>query len=324
MLGEPDPFLVIEAGAGNGRLAREVLRGRARVPARAALRPRRAVAGAAGRAARAARARTGRRGAGPVRPARGRRRAGRARALGRTRVHRARGAARAVGHRRRRARERAARQPAVRRRATTTASRWLEVRVGHREADESGAEGFEELLVPADNDLGYDVDRRVLVFPFPVASTTGSARASGCCDSASCSSSTTRRRSAGSVSGPGCAPTGRTRPEPGRSTHRASRTSPPTWSSEQLERRERRSRVVRTDRQAEWLGCLGIDELVDEGRRRWREAGAQRGDLEALAGRSRVSEAAALDRPGRPRRARGGAVRRGRRRVAASPVGEGD
>ena len=40
----------------------------------------------------------------------------------------------------------------------------------------------------------------------------------------------------------------------------------------------------------------GIDELVDEGRRAW-EAGAARGDLEALAGRSRVTEAAALTDP---------------------------
>ncbi len=59
---------------------------------------------------------------------------------------------------------------------------------------------------------------------------------------------------------------------------------------------------VRADRQAEWLAALGIDDLVAEGRRIW-EAGAARGDLEALAGRSRVTEAAALDRPRRSRRA---------------------
>ncbi|HEY5172192.1 MAG TPA: hypothetical protein VIK54_10740, partial [Acidimicrobiia bacterium] len=42
----------------------------------------------------------------------------------------------------------------------------------------------------------------------------------------------------------------------------------------------------------------GIDELVTEGRRVW-EAGAAGGGIEALAGRSRVSEAAALtDRGG--------------------------
>jgi SAM-dependent MidA family methyltransferase len=48
--------------------------------------------------------------------------------------------------------------------------------------------------------------------------------------------------------------------------------------------------------QADWLRSLGIDALVDEGRAAW-EAGAARGDLEALAGRSRVTEAAALTDP---------------------------
>jgi NADH dehydrogenase [ubiquinone] 1 alpha subcomplex assembly factor 7 len=48
--------------------------------------------------------------------------------------------------------------------------------------------------------------------------------------------------------------------------------------------------------QADWLRSLGIDALVDEGRAAW-EAGAARGDLEALAGRSRATEAAALTDP---------------------------
>ena len=51
----PIPFLVVEAGAGNGRLARDVLRAAPGVPARAALRARRALGRAARRAARAAR-----------------------------------------------------------------------------------------------------------------------------------------------------------------------------------------------------------------------------------------------------------------------------
>ncbi len=50
---------------------------------------------------------------------------------------------------------------------------------------------------------------------------------------------------------------------------------------------------LRIDTQAEWLSALGIDDLVAEGRRRW-EAGAAEGGLEALAGRSRITEAAAL------------------------------
>jgi len=53
---------------------------------------------------------------------------------------------------------------------------------------------------------------------------------------------------------------------------------------------------IRVDRQAEWLAALGIGDLVDEGRRMWAE-GAARGDLEALAGRSRVGEAEALTDP---------------------------
>ncbi len=48
--------------------------------------------------------------------------------------------------------------------------------------------------------------------------------------------------------------------------------------------------------QALWLRGLGIDDLAEEGARQWRE-GAHRGDLDALAGRSRVHEAAALTDP---------------------------
>jgi SAM-dependent MidA family methyltransferase len=50
--------------------------------------------------------------------------------------------------------------------------------------------------------------------------------------------------------------------------------------------------------QADVLGRWGIEALVEEGRRRWAE-GAARGDLAALAGRSRIREAEALlDRRG--------------------------
>jgi SAM-dependent MidA family methyltransferase len=55
-------------------------------------------------------------------------------------------------------------------------------------------------------------------------------------------------------------------------------------------------RVERECTQAEWLRDLGIDALVAEGQRVW-EAGAARGDLAALAGRSRATEAAALTDP---------------------------
>jgi SAM-dependent MidA family methyltransferase len=54
--------------------------------------------------------------------------------------------------------------------------------------------------------------------------------------------------------------------------------------------------VMSSRTQADWLRDLGIDELVEDGRRAWDE-GAARGDLAALAGRSRINEAAALTDP---------------------------
>ncbi len=52
----------------------------------------------------------------------------------------------------------------------------------------------------------------------------------------------------------------------------------------------------RIETQAEWLRSHGIDELVDEGRRVWEER-KHLGDLEAMRARSRVNEAAALTDP---------------------------
>jgi SAM-dependent MidA family methyltransferase len=52
--------------------------------------------------------------------------------------------------------------------------------------------------------------------------------------------------------------------------------------------------IVRT--QAEWLRSLGLDELVDEGRRQWAER-AHAPDVDALRARSRVREAEALTDP---------------------------
>jgi SAM-dependent MidA family methyltransferase len=63
---------------------------------------------------------------------------------------------------------------------------------------------------------------------------------------------------------------------------------------DQLSAAVRAPDTVRT--QAQWLALHGIADLVGEGRRVW-EAGAARGDLEALAGRSRVREAEALTDP---------------------------
>jgi SAM-dependent MidA family methyltransferase len=67
---------------------------------------------------------------------------------------------------------------------------------------------------------------------------------------------------------------------------------------ETLRRGVRRAgaRLAAERSQAEWLAGLGVAELVEEGRRRW-SAGAATADLEALAGRSRGPEAAALCDP---------------------------
>jgi SAM-dependent MidA family methyltransferase len=48
--------------------------------------------------------------------------------------------------------------------------------------------------------------------------------------------------------------------------------------------------------QSEFLGVHGLDELVEDARRRWQDRAAI-GDLEAVAARSRISEAAALTDP---------------------------
>jgi NADH dehydrogenase [ubiquinone] 1 alpha subcomplex assembly factor 7 len=57
-----------------------------------------------------------------------------------------------------------------------------------------------------------------------------------------------------------------------------------------------RFRLVAAPTQREWLQALGVDELVADARRRWDERAAV-GDLEALAARSWLSEAAALTDP---------------------------
>ncbi len=53
---------------------------------------------------------------------------------------------------------------------------------------------------------------------------------------------------------------------------------------------------ARVRRQADWLADLGLDELVEDGRRTWSER-AHIGDLEAVRGRSRIGEAEALTDP---------------------------
>jgi SAM-dependent MidA family methyltransferase len=54
--------------------------------------------------------------------------------------------------------------------------------------------------------------------------------------------------------------------------------------------------ITQEETQADFLSALGIEDLVEEGRAIWQER-AHLGDLEAIAGRSRVGEAAALTDP---------------------------
>jgi SAM-dependent MidA family methyltransferase len=55
--------------------------------------------------------------------------------------------------------------------------------------------------------------------------------------------------------------------------------------------------VTADSTQSDWLARLGIDALVEAGAEVWRER-AHLGDLDAIAGRSRAGEAAALTDPG--------------------------
>jgi SAM-dependent MidA family methyltransferase len=169
--------------------------------------------------------------------------------------------------------------------------RWLEVRVGLL-----GVDRFEEVLVPTDADLGYVVAPGTRV-PIP----TGMDEWWRACEGVVRTGFVLVVDYATTVAELGARPWLR--------TYRAHSvgTDPLDAPGEQditadvvLEQLEAAAPFarVRTDRQADWLAALGIDELVAEGRSIW-EAGAERGDIEALAGRSRVSEAAALcDRGG--------------------------
>ena len=169
--------------------------------------------------------------------------------------------------------------------------RWLEVRVGV-----VGLDRFEEVLVPTDADLAYVVDPGTRI-PIP----TGIDEWWRACERVVRTGFVLVIDYATTVAELGARPWLR--------TYRAHAlgTDPLDAPGEQditadvvLEQLEAAAPFahVRTDRQTDWLGALGIDELVTEGRRVW-EAGAAGGGIEALAGRSRVSEAAALtDRGG--------------------------
>jgi NADH dehydrogenase [ubiquinone] 1 alpha subcomplex assembly factor 7 len=169
--------------------------------------------------------------------------------------------------------------------------RWLEVRVGLL-----GPDRFEEVLVPIDADLTYAVASGARV-PIP----TGMREWWRACEGVVRTGFVLVIDYATTVAELGARPWLRTyrAHSPGTDPLDAPGEQDITADVvlEQLEAAAPFARV-RTDRQADWLAALGIDELVAEGRRIW-EAGANHGGIEALAGRSRVSEAAALtDRGG--------------------------
>jgi SAM-dependent MidA family methyltransferase len=286
-LDEPDPFLVIEAGAGNGRLAREVLRA-----APACLRALRYVLverSPALRAEQRARlpveptdealgpflVRAGEDqavpapGAGPVFAA-----------LEELPVLAARGAVVLAN-------ELLDNLPFGI--AEWDGTRWLEVRVGHRAPG-----GFEEVLVPAEVDPGYSVAPGTRV-PIPRGIVDWWRACEGVV------------RDGFVLVVDYAIPLSEVGERPWLRTYRdhAAGTGPLDAPGEQditadvvLEQLDASGPFPRVaaDRQRDWLRALGIDDLVAEGRRMWDE-GAGRGDLEALAGRSRIAEAAALTDP---------------------------
>jgi len=167
--------------------------------------------------------------------------------------------------------------------------RWLEVRVGYREPD-----GFSEVLVPADVAPAYEVAAGTRV-PIP----------RGIEDWWRACEGVVRH---GFVLVIDYATTlAEIETRPWLRTYRAHSTGSPPLDdpgeqditadvvAEQLDAASPFPRL-RTERQADWLAAMGIDELVQAGRTIW-EAGAARGDVAALAGRSRVTEAAALTDP---------------------------
>ena len=167
-------------------------------------------------------------------------------------------------------------------------ARWLEVRVG------AHADGFEEVLVPVELDLGWQVAPGTRV-PIP----RGMNEWWLDCEAVVRHGFVLAVDYATSIAELGTRPWLRTYREhsvgtdpldaPGEQDITADVVAEQLLAASPFP-------LVHADLQRDWLAALGIDDLVAEGRRTW-EAGAARGDLEALAGRSRVTEAAALTDP---------------------------
>lgn len=168
-------------------------------------------------------------------------------------------------------------------------TRWLEVRVGRRAPD-----GFEEVLVPVDVDPGYSVAPGTRV-PIP----RGIVDWWRACEGVVRDGFVLVIDYATAIAEIGERPWLRTYRAHGTGTDPLDAPGEQDITAdvviEQLDASGPFPRVA-TDRQRDWLRTLGIDDLVAEGRRIW-DQGAGRGDLEALTGRSRVGEAAALTDP---------------------------
>ena len=305
-LGAPDPFLVVEAGAGRGRLAADVLARRARVRRRAALRAGRALAArCAPSSASCSPLEPFEDALGPLRRATTTttRRAGRR--------HRARSSPRSTSSRRRRStascsptscsttsrsevvertRRRAGRGAGRRRRRRASSRRWCPRRRARGRGRPRGR------VDVADRRAGCRCRRGVDEWL--------AARARACC-AAACSSSSTTPRPRRELVDAGPARVAAHVPRP-----RARRRSPLDAPGDAgHHHRRRRSSTLRRTReprrasrsssrqpQAEWLRDLGVDELVAEARATW-DGRAPRRRPRGARHRSRVTEAAALIDP---------------------------
>ncbi len=166
--------------------------------------------------------------------------------------------------------------------------RWLEVRVAH------GDEGFVEVLVPTDADLGDDLPAGTRV-PVP----RGMEEWFRTCEGVLRAGFVLVIDYATTVAELPDRPWLRTYRSHGRGTDPLDAPGEQDITAdvvlEQLDAAAPFPRL-RTDRQADWLAALGVAELVEAGRHTW-EAGAATGGIDALAGRSRAGEAAALTDP---------------------------
>ena len=300
-LGVPDPFLVVEAGAGSGRLAREIRRADPDcLPAlRYVLVERSPVLRAA--AARGPPARAGRRGARAVRPPRRRRGA----RPGTPRGSRVRVGCRPPGAavRQRRPRQRAARQPRLRDRPLGRHAVAGSAHHDGRFRVRRGARPRHRCRCASRCNASSACAwcRSVPASRYRVVSRPGSTNAPAHCRAGSSrcwTTSSTSTRCCDAVPN-GCGPTGDTVAARTRCASPAARTSRRTWFASNSNTRPMRpaSESSSTRRKRRGWPASASTSWWPQVDAAW-DAGAARGDLAAIAGRSRANEAAALTDPG--------------------------